>query len=307
MKFRATCNLMFDFETDLPYNQAVELARKHLDDIKIGDGIDDLRFVLQVDKLRNKIEKIRIGEFSIEDVFPYLSNDETKKEFSVGSEKYIVKMNSDRYFLFKDNTSCVACGLTGTKLFLECHESDKTPHFNLYGEENGSLVLFTKDHIQARAFGGQDVLENYQTMCATCNSLKAHSNLSLESLRKLRNLYEKNKKVLTKKKLHLLIEDERAKLERPWATAIVTNGEITNDSLYLESDVNIYEYNFEYIAFSNKSDLDYNFDGKIIAYAKKGTIFEPLLEINNFICCRIFKDKIVKIEKKLLSKAKSKM
>ena len=59
MKFRATCNLMFDFETDLPYNQAVELARKHLDDIKIGDEIDDLRFVLQVDKLRNKIEKIK--------------------------------------------------------------------------------------------------------------------------------------------------------------------------------------------------------------------------------------------------------
>lgn len=305
MKFRATCNLMFDFETDLPYNQAVELARNHLDNIKIGDGIDDLRLVLQVDRLRNKIEKIKIGEFSIDDVFPYISNDETKKEFSVGNEKYIVKMNSDRYFLFKNNTSCVACGLIGTRLLLECHESDKTPHFNLYGEENGSLVLFTKDHIQAKAFGGQDVLENYQTMCATCNSLKAHSNLSLDSLRKLRDLYEKNRKVLTKKKLHLLIEDERKKLERPWATAIATNGEITKDSCYLENDVNIYERDFEYVAFSKESNLD--FDGKIIAYANKGTIFESLLEINDFVCCRLFKDKIVKIEKKLLSKAKLKI
>ena len=79
MKFRATCNLMFDFETDLPYNQAVELARNHLDNIKIGDGIDDLRLVLQVDRLKNKIEKIKIGEFAIDDVFPYISNDETKK------------------------------------------------------------------------------------------------------------------------------------------------------------------------------------------------------------------------------------
>ena len=221
MRLRATCNLIFDYECDLPYNEAIGLARKHLDNIKFENNIEDLRIVLQVDKLKDKVERIRLGEFSFDDFFPFVTHEKLRKEYEIGDCKYAVKMNSDRYLLFKQNSSCVSCSLKGTRLFLECYENDRIPHFNLYGDLDGKLILFTKDHIQAKAYGGQDVLENYQTMCALCNSLKAHSNLTLESLGKLRQIYDENKKVLTKKKLHLLVETERKNLEMPWSSQII--------------------------------------------------------------------------------------
>ena len=298
MRLRATCNLIFDYDSDLPYNEAVGLARKHLDSIKFDNNIEDLRIVLQVDKLKEKVDRIKLGEFSFDDFFPFVTNEKIKKEYEIGDCKYAVKMNSDRYLLFKQNSSCVSCGLQGNKLFLECYQNDRIPHFNLYGELEGKLILFTKDHIQAKAFGGQDTLENYQTMCALCNSLKAHSNLTLESLRKLRQIYDENKKVLTKKKLHFLIENERKNLEMPWSSQVVEGQ--NNGSFIVNCDVVIVEQDKLLIGMP----LEQVNDAKILGFVKKGSCFDPLVEINNTICFQMSADKVFSVDKSFVQKNK---
>ena len=293
MKLRATCNVVFDFESDLPYDEAVLLARRHLDSIKFDNQLSDLRVVLQVDKLKDKSERVRLGEVSPEEVFPFVTGAKGKREYEIGGCKYSVRMNSDRYLLFKANSRCVCCSLEGTRMFLECYESDRVPHFNLYGDLEGRLVLFTKDHIQARAFGGKDCLENYQTMCAICNSLKAHSNLTIESLRRLRKIYDDNKKSLTKKRLHLLIEDERKSLEVPWSSQVVTadagSCELLVETAVIERDKSLIGV-----------PLDVAGNTKVIAFVKKGSRLEPIVEINGYYWFPLSQDRSFSLEKSLV-------
>lgn len=69
---------------------------------------------------------------------------------------------------------CAGCGLTASFFAIE-HQRRNTmiPHFNMYGvNEAGEEVLFTKDHILAKANGGRDQLDNMQTMCQPCNNRK---------------------------------------------------------------------------------------------------------------------------------------
>ena len=74
-------------------------------------------------------------------------------------------------------TTCAHCGLEATHFAIERNltdEKNNTPyHLNLYGiNEKNEDVLFTHDHILARALGGKDVIENTQTMCCFCNWTK---------------------------------------------------------------------------------------------------------------------------------------
>ena len=297
MRYRAVATITWDFETDLPYNQAVEMARKHLCDVPVQDGLKDVRILLQLDKLKSKSERIKIGEFTLDEVIPYFSNEHIKREYIVNGVNYIVKMNSDRYFVFRNNMSCVACGLKGTRIFLECQSGDMTPHFNLYGEEDEKLILFTKDHIKAKCFGGEDELENYQTMCSTCNSLKAHSNLTVEAVRKLRELYNNHKDSLTKKKLHMLIEAERAKLQIPWEFASATTHDEppSKDSVRAKMTFKVVEIEGELESRMNPVEGE-----NVIGIVEQGSFLENILEINDFIFCKVWKDKTVKVQRTLL-------
>lgn len=69
---------------------------------------------------------------------------------------------------------CVSCGLTGSRFYVEKHhESDGKFHLNLYAiDSSNNEVLMTRDHIVALADGGEDTMENSQTMCAPCNERK---------------------------------------------------------------------------------------------------------------------------------------
>ena len=120
-------------------------------------------------------------------------------------------MNSQRYFVFKNNNKCASCGLEGTKLILDLNPGDKSPHFNLYGEEDGRLVLMTKDHIVPRSKGGENVIGNYQTMCSICNNLKGNYDLTIENCQELRELH-RNKDKITRKELRSLINQIRREL-----------------------------------------------------------------------------------------------
>jgi 5-methylcytosine-specific restriction endonuclease McrA len=167
-------------------------------------------FTVQVDLARMKERKrlVHLGVFDLDDVFPYITIEETKREYTVGNKIYQVRMNSDRYHVFKANNKCVSCGLEGTKMILDMNPGDSSPHFNLYAEEHGRLVLMTKDHVLAKSKGGIDNLHNYQTMCCICNNLKGAYDLTLDDCRELRRLYDNSDK-LPRKELRDLINKKR--------------------------------------------------------------------------------------------------
>lgn len=87
---------------------------------------------------------------------------------------------SDRYkTFFTKGYTCPVCGTKGVYFALECSgdPSNKNHryHLNLYGiNSQGEEVLMTKDHILPKSKGGKNALENYQPMCASCNSKKGN-------------------------------------------------------------------------------------------------------------------------------------
>lgn len=98
----------------------------------------------------------------------------------MGDMKYLPKDRYENFFLH--GTDCVSCGLKGEYFWLETFNIPKSKHgafykkkwhFNLYGiDMNGDEVQLTKDHIIPKSKGGNNSIENYQTMCFKCNKRK---------------------------------------------------------------------------------------------------------------------------------------
>jgi 5-methylcytosine-specific restriction endonuclease McrA len=122
---------------------------------------------------------ICFGTFLPDDIFPFVAHRATRQPFN----GHWVKVGTDRLQVFKANRNCVACGIEGIIFLLEKQNKDhQSPHLNLYGWRDDTLVLMTKDHIIPKSKGGKNELSNYQTMCVTCNNRKSnmlmHDNLS---------------------------------------------------------------------------------------------------------------------------------
>lgn len=216
--YKVISTLTWVIDTDLQHDECLERAKQQLDGILDSNpqGEDFDGFSVQIDLARMKDRKklVHLGEFNLDEVMPHITEAESKRDYHVGEHTYTVRMNSDRYFVFKDNPRCVSCGLEGTKMILDMNPGDNSPHFNLYAEEDGRYVLMTKDHVLAKACGGTDELSNYQTMCHFCNNLKGHYDLSLDNIRKLREL-SLNKHKLPRKELKNLINQTREKMLQP--------------------------------------------------------------------------------------------
>jgi 5-methylcytosine-specific restriction endonuclease McrA len=211
-KYKAKATLIWELETDQSANAVANNQLK-----KLLEPLDNV--VIQVNAVRQiKQEKTTVlGEFLPDDVLPYVTNGNERREYFVNGKKYLVKMDSDRYFVFKTSLYCSSCGVVGTKMLLEQHPKDKSPHFNLYAEEDGQLVLMTKDHIQAKSNGGTNTLSNLQNLCVVCNNLKGSDNLTLANIAELRKIYNANKHI-PKKKLSALIQAHREILLTATAT-----------------------------------------------------------------------------------------
>jgi len=196
----------------------MEQAREQLERIADCDphGEDYEGFNVQIDlaAMKDRKKVTHVKEYAVDEILSQVTNHEERIEFLVDGVSYMVRMNSDRYALFKQNLDCVSCGLEGSRMFLDLNPGDNSPHFNLYGEENGRLVLMTKDHIVPKSKGGEDVLHNYQTMCSVCNNLKGNYDLMLEDVRELRELNENHGK-LPRKDLKDLINTRREELAAP--------------------------------------------------------------------------------------------
>lgn len=213
-RFKAVATISWNFESVQSYERALKHAKNQLDLVldSCPEGEDFAGFSahMNVVKLKEKKKLIKIAEFGLEEVLPFIGESK-KKDYCVDGKKYSVRMNSDRYFVFLKNIRCVACNLEGKKMFLELNPGDYIPHFNLYGEEYGRLVLMTKDHIIPKSKGGRDCLSNYVTCCSICNNLKGNYDLSYEQVYELRELY-KNEGKLSRKELSDLINETREKM-----------------------------------------------------------------------------------------------
>jgi len=214
-QYKIIATITWKFESDETNKGCLEYAKRQLDQIldthPQGEDFDGFGIQVDLAKMKERKRLMHIGEFGLDDVFPYITKEETKREYTVDGEVHTVRMNSDRYFVFKSNNSCVSCGLVGNKMLLDINPGDQSPHFNLYAEENGRLVLMTKDHILAKSKGGSDQLDNYQTMCHTCNNLKGAFDLSLANVGALRILHN-NKEKLPRKELRDLINRRREEM-----------------------------------------------------------------------------------------------
>jgi hypothetical protein len=277
MRHRVVATITWDVESPT-VEQGLEIVNKKINDFSIN--VPDSKITFRLDLLKDRVEKIKLGEFKIEEVIPFLTKEDIKKEYEYDGVKHLVKMSSQRYFIFRECMNCVACGLQGTRMLLECHPSDRSPHFNLYGEEDGKLILMTKDHIHPKAFGGEDCHSNYQTMCIICNNLKGHANLTLEGVKELRSIYDKNKNKSTKKQLNLLIEKSKLRLERPRVKMKNVFTKNNSDSMMSICDINLYKCGTDIVG---KSVYETCNNMKHIGCIKKGTYLDPLIEVKETI------------------------
>jgi 5-methylcytosine-specific restriction endonuclease McrA len=204
-KIRTTIQWEVEVPEGREFN-ATKLARETL--IKVLPA----EFKMQILKAgipgRKKVSLETLGEFTLHEIFSQLNQENTRIPFAVGDNIYQVRMNSHRYFVFHQNSCCVSCGLQGSKFLLQQNPCDESPHFNLYGEENGELVLMTKDHILPKSKGGKNNHDNYVTMCTICNNLKADFQITPDQVAALRVLKKQNAH-LTKKQLSKLIAHTR--------------------------------------------------------------------------------------------------
>lgn len=213
--YKSIVTLTWKFESHLSEEECLNKAKQQLDEIlnTKPQGADYDGFAVQVDlaKMKDRKKLIHLGMFALDDVFPHITIEDLKKDFVIDGKVYQVRMNSDRYHVFKNNPSCVSCGIEGKHMVLDMNPGDSSPHFNLYAEEHGRLVLMTKDHILAKSKGGLDALENYATMCSVCNNLKGNFDLTNAQVAELRILHNNEAKI-PRKELRDLINQVRSEM-----------------------------------------------------------------------------------------------
>jgi len=127
-----------------------------------------------------------LAEFDLKEVLALRKFGKSRALCEVNGETYKVKVSSLRLHVFAESCECVCCGIKGTRMVLDKQLADtfESPHFNLYGESDGELILMTKDHRTPKAQGGSNKLDNFQTMCTRCNGAKDDKIISIEELRK---------------------------------------------------------------------------------------------------------------------------
>lgn len=197
----------WEFEAPQCLLDAHQKAQEFIDSL-LKDSQQEFSVHLDLTPCKGRPTNIRHKEYKPGYVLSKIRMDAERVPFKVGSKTFDVKMNSQRYWLFKDGRHCASCGLEGTKMVLETLPDGSNPHFNLYGVENGKTVLFTKDHIKAKAIGGTDSMDNYVVLCAPCNQLKASYSISYEAVNELRKLL-KNQQHLSRRELNRLIHERR--------------------------------------------------------------------------------------------------
>lgn len=118
---------------------------------------------------------IRKGrKYLVDEVLSFIKPREKKKE-RVDFDGDLIKVTSDRLFVFKQSCVCCECGIVGSFFVKEKHSyNDISFHMNLYATDGDDELLMTKDHIVPQSLGGKNHPSNYRTMCVRCNLEKGN-------------------------------------------------------------------------------------------------------------------------------------
>jgi 5-methylcytosine-specific restriction endonuclease McrA len=117
-------------------------------------------------------------KYTVEEVFNLLGEEALsitelglkRDRESIEVEGYKVYTKSLRYATFyQKGCKCCSCGKEGKYFQLDSGDSADRRHFNLYAADG---TLMTKDHILPKRHGGQNTVDNLQTMCVICNRAK---------------------------------------------------------------------------------------------------------------------------------------
>jgi 5-methylcytosine-specific restriction endonuclease McrA len=159
-----------------------------------------------------------LASFRPDEIWPFLGSSTVKAAMPYAG--WQVKTHSMRLHLFRQNPTCVVCGLTGSIFLLELSPGQQRPHLNFYAEQGSGVTLMTKDHIVPRSKGGSDYLQNLQTMCVTCNFLKADKEITVEELVILRGRIAEVDALMNRGPLKVSMEQLarfRDRVEKSWA------------------------------------------------------------------------------------------
>lgn len=124
---------------------------------------------------------IEITRYSYEEVVAYAHK--KLHTFRVDGIGYTQKLDLPSISCFVDNPKCVCCGLEGTHFILTKFSWDKDVSLVFYHISKDLRMLMTVDHIIPRALRGSNDISNLQTMCHSCNNLKAEHNVDIATLR----------------------------------------------------------------------------------------------------------------------------
>jgi 5-methylcytosine-specific restriction endonuclease McrA len=132
---------------------------------------------------------LHLAQFDVDEILAQRRPtwDDQKQVFFAG-RRLKVRLNSIRYHVFAQSRTCACCNRKGTMMLLDVHHCRtglmySRAHFNLYAVEDSKLILMTVDHIIPRSRGGTDDLDNLQTLCTKCNSIKGNRDFTLDKLR----------------------------------------------------------------------------------------------------------------------------
>lgn len=91
----------------------------------------------------------------------------------IGTQRISTASGSALFLAQKENLQCVCCGLKANK-WIAKNVRHQYPVLDLYGtDEEGNEILFTRDHIIPKVFGGNEHLDNLRVMCSQCNGVRS--------------------------------------------------------------------------------------------------------------------------------------
>lgn len=143
---------------------------------------------------------LQIAEFDSNFVLSHVVGDPDQLNvviFEMNGKEYPINCGSSRYHLFKKSLNCNCCGIKANRCYLNIDKQSSYEshfdryHFNFYAEVGDQLtgkvhfILFTKDHIHPRSSGGVEDMDNLQTLCYNCNTLKGTEHFSVEQMRQM--------------------------------------------------------------------------------------------------------------------------
>jgi hypothetical protein len=114
-------------------------------------------------------------KYNTDEVLSVVTPKNTPKKKRVEFDGDLIKITSDRLFVFKQSLVCCECGIIGSFFVKERSQNYGPFHMNLYAiDSGGNEILMTKDHIIPKSLGGKNNLSNYRTMCVRCNLEKGN-------------------------------------------------------------------------------------------------------------------------------------